>query len=367
MRCSTTDGFHGRSNSTRRRQNSKLRPSPPHSVETSRLGPPASRKRATSSVAPRRRELLVERAGGQLRPVAERGAQHLERLAVCDEHQRLLPARRASAAPAPPATRRADRRRPSPAPARAASPSSGPSTAASAAPDASARRTRSTLLARAPRSLAAGAARTAASTATRAAASVPRSSIAIGMPTRGGSPPMSARRVELVHGGSGVPALEPRLEARVLGKLLGAQQLQQPEEPVRVVLERRRAEQQHVPAERARSARRRATPARRDGPAAAAGAAPRPRPADRCRPPPPARVSARPLDQRLERDHRAAMQLERIEAGAEVARDVGEASVVEQREDLVILAPQLAEPLHGQRRRAPPRGSARRGRRARDG
>ena len=27
----------------------------------------------------------------------------------------------------------------------------------------------------------------------------------IGMPTRGGKPPMSARRVALVHGGSGVP------------------------------------------------------------------------------------------------------------------------------------------------------------------
>ena len=48
MRCSTTDGFHGRSNNTSRRQNSKLRPSPPHSVDTSRLGPSISRNLATS-------------------------------------------------------------------------------------------------------------------------------------------------------------------------------------------------------------------------------------------------------------------------------------------------------------------------------
>ena len=40
--------FPGRSNSIRRRQNSKLRPSPPHSVDTSRLGPSGSRNRATA-------------------------------------------------------------------------------------------------------------------------------------------------------------------------------------------------------------------------------------------------------------------------------------------------------------------------------
>ena len=38
-----------------------------------------------------------------------------------------------------------------------------------------------------------------------------------------------------------------------------------------------------------------------------------------------------------------------IEAGAEVARDVGQARRIEQREHLVILAPQLAQPLHRQR------------------
>ena len=43
------------------------------------------------------------------------------------------------------------------------------------------------------------------------------------------------------------------------------------------------------------------------------------------------------------------MDVERVEAGAEVARDVGEPRRIEQREHLVILAPQLAEPLHRQR------------------
>ena len=56
-----------------------------------------------------------------------------------------------------------------------------------------------------------------------------------------------------------------------------------------------------------------------------------------------------PRDERLERDHGAAVHVERVEVGAEVARHVGEARVVEQHEDLVVLAPQLAEPLHGQR------------------
>ena len=41
-------------------------------------------------VAPRGRQLLVEDAAGELRPRAERVAQHLERLAMGDEHERLL-------------------------------------------------------------------------------------------------------------------------------------------------------------------------------------------------------------------------------------------------------------------------------------
>ena len=42
-------------------------------------------------VAARRGELLVENAARQLRPVAERRAQHLQRLAVRHEDERLLP------------------------------------------------------------------------------------------------------------------------------------------------------------------------------------------------------------------------------------------------------------------------------------
>ena len=57
----------------------------------------------------------------------------------------------------------------------------------------------------------------------------------------------------------------------------------------------------------------------------------------------------RSLDQRLERDDCAAVDVERVEAFAEVARHVGQTRRVEQREHLVVLAPQLAQPLHGQR------------------
>ena len=45
----------------------------------------------------------------------------------------------------------------------------------------------------------------------------------------------------------------------------------------------------------------------------------------------------------------AAMHVERVEVGAEVARHVGEARRIEEREDLVVLPPELAQPLDGQR------------------
>ena len=57
----------------------------------------------------------------------------------------------------------------------------------------------------------------------------------------------------------------------------------------------------------------------------------------------------RPRDQRLERNHGAAVGVEGVEALAEVAGHVGQARRVEEGEHLVVLAPQLAEPLHGQR------------------
>ncbi len=57
------------------------------------------------------------------------------------------------------------------------------------------------------------------------------------------------------------------------------------------------------------------------------------------------RVSRQPL----ERHHRVAVRDERIELRAELARGVAEALVVEQREHLVELAVELAEPLHRER------------------
>ena len=96
-------GFHGRSNSTSRRQNSKLRPSPPalggdEQARTFGLAEPRD-----LGVAPRGGQLLVEDAGRELRAVAERRAQHLQRLAVRHEDERLLvrppPARRLAQQP----------------------------------------------------------------------------------------------------------------------------------------------------------------------------------------------------------------------------------------------------------------------------
>ena len=43
------------------------------------------------------------------------------------------------------------------------------------------------------------------------------------------------------------------------------------------------------------------------------------------------------------------MHVERVEVGAEVARHVGEALRIEEREDLVVLPPELTQPLDGQR------------------
>ena len=82
---------------------------------------------------------------------------------------------------------------------------------------------------------------------------------------------------------------EPRLEVDVLRKLVRPQQLQQPEEPVRVVFERRRAEQEHVPAERRDRRNRAIGRLARVAAAAAAAAALRRRPAGRCPPRPPGR------------------------------------------------------------------------------
>ena len=57
----------------------------------------------------------------------------------------------------------------------------------------------------------------------------------------------------------------------------------------------------------------------------------------------------RPRDERLQGDHGAPVDVEGVEVGAVVPRDVGQPGLVEQHEDLVVLPPQLAEPLHRQR------------------
>src|SRR4029453_10509034 len=56
----------------------------------------------------------------------------------------------------------------------------------------------------------------------------------------------------------------------------------------------------------------------------------------------------RTLDQHVDRDHDTAMHVEGVEVGTKVARDIGEARGVEQRENLVVLSPELTQPLHRQ-------------------
>ena len=56
----------------------------------------------------------------------------------------------------------------------------------------------------------------------------------------------------------------------------------------------------------------------------------------------------RALDQHLQRDHRPAMHVEGIELRTEIARHVGEALRIEEGEHLVVLSPELTQPLDGQ-------------------
>ena len=123
----------------------------------------------------------------------------------------------------------------------------GPSIAASAAPDASARRTRSIL------------SRSAIALAWRRASDGGLDGDAAAQLGGRGDARSECRRAAASRqcrrdasrsctAGSGVPCGEARLDAHVLRKILRPQQLQQPKEPVRVVFERRGAEQQHVTA-----------------------------------------------------------------------------------------------------------------------
>ena len=252
MRCSTTDGFHGRSNSTRRRQNSKLRPSPPLRSRPAGSAHRRSRKRATS---------VSRRAGDSSSwktPVAScaRGlsavAQHLERLAVGDEDERLLVRVAASAAPATAATRARG---------------SAASIASRLLPQLASRPARAPPSARRPTRARGGCDRSSAARATalrrrrrsRTAASTALPQLpALTAPSSGRSECRRAAAGRRCRRGASswcTAAAACRDASRASkstssGKLLRPQQLQQPEEPVRVVLERRRAEQQHVAAER---------------------------------------------------------------------------------------------------------------------
>ena len=162
-------------------------------------------------VAPRRRQLLVEDAARELRPRAERVAQHLQRLAMRHEHQRLLvrppPARRLRQQPLEARIGR-DPSRP---------PAAAARSRRARAPPSAPRRTRA--LGECDPALAVGATaswrghsrsdrRAALRRLSRSCRSLARTasvgrSIATG--ARGGRPPISTRRVELVHGGSGTP------------------------------------------------------------------------------------------------------------------------------------------------------------------
>ena len=259
------------------------------------LGPSLGAESRDLGVAPRGRQVLVEDAAGELRAGAECVAQHLERLAVSDEDQRLLvrppPARRLRQQPVEPRIARG----PSPPPAAAARsrpgrarPSAPRRTPARAGCDRAARRRltaswrgagarlrldgRSAIRCRRERAMPPsrrqGPSRI--GDAGRQAADVDAASRA------------GARRQR--HAGR-----EPRLDVHPLRKLVRPQQLQQPEEPVRIVLERRRAEQQDVAPERGNRRDGAVAPARPDARADAAAAGPRRPRADRCPRSPPAR------------------------------------------------------------------------------
>ena len=300
-------------------------------------------------VAARRRQLLVKDAGGELGAMAERGPQHLQRLAVRDEHQRLL------ARVAPPRRLRQQpldarvRRRPWPAPAARSARFVG----AEHGRQRGARRERAAdavdlLLAR--HGVRRRRRRARRLRPPREGASAPGSSIVTGTPTRGGSPPMSTRRVELVHGGSGVPDASRASKPTSSGNSSGRSSCSSRKKPCAssssgVALSSSTWRPSAAIGATARHAGSPGCPGGRRRRCASSTTS-RSMPArDRLR------GELRIGRQRLERDDRAAMQLERVEAGAEVALHVGEPPLVEQREHLVILAPQLAEPLHGERGR----------------
>ena len=181
--------------------------------------------------------------------MAERGPQHLERLAVGDEHERLLPR------VAPPRRLRQQpleariRRRPSPAPARAARARPGRARRAQRGAGRERAADAVDLLASRHR-IRRGGVRAPSLRRPRAAAS-PAASSSVDRHADARRQPADVHAARRARARRQRRARrQPRLEAHVLGELLGPQQLQQPEEAVRVVFERRRAQQQHMAAER---------------------------------------------------------------------------------------------------------------------
>ena len=342
-RCSATSGLHGRSKRTRRRQNSKLRPSPPHSVETRRLGPSGQAELGHLDVAAGRRQLLVEDAGRDLGVAAERLAQPLERLAVGDEHERLLagvtPAGGASGEPGDPGV------------GRVGPPGELAERAIGRAEEGLQRRAGGEGAAdavgllpaaegvdsgRAPHRLDEGQPIAPAGRILDRHADPRGQAADVEPPRRAG-----AGRKRLGTG-------EARLDGLVLGEVGGTEQLEETEEAVDVVVEGDGGQQEHVPAEGGDRGDRAPSRASRvpGGTSQPVGLVDHEEVDAGFRRP---RRQLGPRHERLEGDHGTAVDVEGVEVGTVVAGHVGEASLVEEDEDLVVLPPQLAQPLDGER------------------
>ena len=142
----------------------------------------------------------------------------------------------------------------------------------------------------------------------------------IGMPTRGGKPPMSARRVALVHAGSGVPCARRASMLMSSGKSCGRSNCSNRKNPCASSSSGVALSSSTWRPEAGDRRDRAPGRVRRDVPADAADAAPHRPPAGRCRPRPPARSTrGRSISISIEIT-RAAMQLERIEVVAEIVR-----------------------------------------------